>query len=344
MLIPVLNPAGDVTQIYGRKINDDHLRPGTPVHLYLPGPHRGVWNEQALEVSKEIILCEALIDALTFWCAGYRNVTASYGVNGFTDDHRAAFQKHATQRVLIAYDRDEAGEKAALALAGELMGMGIECFRILFPKGMDANEYALKVGPAAKSSGHPPEHGAVAGQGEAARSNGDRAGDRAPSPDARIAQLMNNIRAGHNRRRKQPNSQLKKSYDPSQSYGKESRNREPVLPLAAEPQTQSREAVPLPHAAHRRASEVPIEIGARGDRDHAGRPALPRARTREEHQLRAAENESAGFGNRTGRRLPRGHARSLLGAAAHGVPRSRRPIETGREGRSHPARSRTRAA
>ena len=101
--------------------------------------------------SKEIILCEALIDALTFWCAGFRNVTASYGVNGFTDDHRAAFRKHGVERVRIAYDRDEAGDNAALALAEELMGMGIECFRVLFPKGMDANEYALKVTPAAKS-------------------------------------------------------------------------------------------------------------------------------------------------------------------------------------------------
>jgi hypothetical protein len=56
-------------------------------------------------------------------------------------------------RVLIAYDRDEAGDKAAAALADELMAMGIECFRILFPKGSDANEYALKVTPAAKSLG-----------------------------------------------------------------------------------------------------------------------------------------------------------------------------------------------
>ena len=29
--------------------------------------------------------------------------------------------------------------------------MGIECFRVQFPKGMDANEYALKMQPAAKS-------------------------------------------------------------------------------------------------------------------------------------------------------------------------------------------------
>jgi DNA primase len=33
------------------------------------------------------------------------------------------------------------------------MEMGIECFRVEFPKGMDANEYALKVKPAAKSLG-----------------------------------------------------------------------------------------------------------------------------------------------------------------------------------------------
>src|ERR1017187_5184380 len=114
------------------------------MHLYLPGPHRGVWNEQALEASKEIILCEALIDALTFWRHGFRNVTASYGVNGFTDDYRAAFPKNGVQRVTIAYNRDEAGEKAALSLAEELMGMCIECFRLLFPRGCDANEYALK--------------------------------------------------------------------------------------------------------------------------------------------------------------------------------------------------------
>ena len=64
-------------------------------------------------MSKEIILCEALIDALTFWCAGYRNVTTIYGVNGFTEEIKAAFQKHGTKRIYIAYDRDEAGEQAA---------------------------------------------------------------------------------------------------------------------------------------------------------------------------------------------------------------------------------------
>jgi hypothetical protein len=66
-----------------------------------------VFNLAALMTSKEVILCEALIDALTFWCAGYRNVTAAYGIEGFTEGHIAAFKRHGTERVLIAYDRDD---------------------------------------------------------------------------------------------------------------------------------------------------------------------------------------------------------------------------------------------
>jgi DNA primase len=152
LIVPVLDEHGNTTEVYGRKITDG-LRAGTPKHLYLPGPHRGVFNVAALLASKEIILCEALLDALTFWCAGYRNVTSSFGIEGFTDDMLAAFKRHGTERVLIAYDRDDAGERGAAKVAERLMTAGIECFRIQFPKGMDANDYALKVQPATKSLG-----------------------------------------------------------------------------------------------------------------------------------------------------------------------------------------------
>jgi DNA primase len=150
LVIPIFDAAGDVVEIYGRKVTPN-LRPGTPLHLYLPGPHRGVWNLDALRESRTIILCEALIDALTFWCAGLRNVTASYGIGGFTAEHLEAFQSYGTEHVLIAYDRDEAGDRAADALAKQLLVAGIAVSRIEFPKGMDANEYALKVQPASRS-------------------------------------------------------------------------------------------------------------------------------------------------------------------------------------------------
>lgn len=156
LIVPVLNEQGNVIEVYGRKIRDD-LRKGTPKHLYLAeecrAASRGVWNIAALQANKEIILCEALIDALTFWCAGFRNVTSAYGIEGFTDDMLAAFKRYGTERVLIAYDRDEAGERGTAKVSALLMAEGIECFRIQFPKGMDANEYALKVTPATKSLG-----------------------------------------------------------------------------------------------------------------------------------------------------------------------------------------------
>ncbi len=155
LVVPVIDEQGQVTEIYGRKLRDD-LRAGTPKHLYLPareGLGRGVWNIEALQADKEIILCEALIDAMTFWCAGYRNVTSAYGVEGFTDELLDAFRRHGTERVLIAFDRDEAGERGAAKVAERLIAAGIECWRIQFPRGMDANGYAQKLAPAAKSLG-----------------------------------------------------------------------------------------------------------------------------------------------------------------------------------------------
>jgi len=151
LVIPIIN--NDlVMNLYGRKIGS-RLRKDTPHHLYLPGPHQGVFNLDAFKIHDEIILCESIIDALTFWSAGYKNITCSYGIEGFTQDHLTAIRDHNIQRILIAYDNDEAGNQAAQTLAAKLMKDGIDCYRIEFPKGMDANEYAVKVGPASKRLG-----------------------------------------------------------------------------------------------------------------------------------------------------------------------------------------------
>lgn len=150
VVIPLLDKSQNVVQLYGRKILNN-LREGTAYHLYLPGDHAGVFNYSSIVGCEEIILCEALIDALTFWRWGFKNVTSSFGVNGFTDEILQTLIALKIKRVLIAYDRDEAGNTAAEKVAKLLNGNGIDAFRILFPKGMDANEYALKVTPAQQS-------------------------------------------------------------------------------------------------------------------------------------------------------------------------------------------------
>jgi hypothetical protein len=122
-----------------------------------------VFNREGIDRQGEVILCEALIDALTFWNAGYRNVTSCYGVNGLTDELLAALKQcgappvggsaASQRRILLAFDRDDAGDRGAEEVAKRLMAEGLDCFRLLFPKGMDANEYARSVKPAEKSLG-----------------------------------------------------------------------------------------------------------------------------------------------------------------------------------------------
>ena len=73
LVVPIVDEDGRVRGMYGPKINDN-LRPGTPRHLYLPGPHRGVFNAQGLRGQSDVVLCESLIDALTFFSAGIKNV------------------------------------------------------------------------------------------------------------------------------------------------------------------------------------------------------------------------------------------------------------------------------
>ncbi len=91
----------------------------------------------------EVILAESLVDALTFWCAGHRNVSAAFGTNGFTPAHLQAFIAAGIGRVLIAYDNDPAGNGGADKLAETLLSNGIECLRVVFPPGADANDLAV---------------------------------------------------------------------------------------------------------------------------------------------------------------------------------------------------------
>ena len=111
-----------------------------------PAPRR--LQRRGPRLSKEVILCEALIDALTFWCAGFRNVTAAYGVEGFTArPPRRPSRRYGTERVLIAYDRDEAGDKRRGEPREEAQAEGIGCFAGPVSEG-DGRQRVRAQGPA----------------------------------------------------------------------------------------------------------------------------------------------------------------------------------------------------
>ena len=126
-----------------------------------------------------------------FLGGGYRNVTAVYGVEGLTADHLDAFRRHGTRRVLLAYDRDEAGERAA-ERHSELFGReGIECFRIQFPRDSDANEVAVSAESASVALGQAIRRAVWIGAGSApTREEAHEVPHllAAPSPEARHAE------------------------------------------------------------------------------------------------------------------------------------------------------------
>ncbi len=141
VVFPILDAAGHVVQLYGRKLAVK-LPPEAPRHLYLAGPQRGVWNAAGLSPGADVLLCEALIDALTLWAHGWRNVTASYGVNGFGPDHWALIEQRRPGRVVICYDADTAGNAKTEALAHELAAKGFAVWRAALPEGKDVNDVA----------------------------------------------------------------------------------------------------------------------------------------------------------------------------------------------------------
>ena len=135
--------SGAVVGMYGRRAqkNVQGIR-----HVNLPGERRGVWNAAGCRAAVAanggaLILCEAVIDALSFVVHGQGNATACLGTTGWTDDLRA-FVRGCAREVFIAFDRDAAGDAAYPAIAEELIGAGLSVYRVQFPPGMDANAVA----------------------------------------------------------------------------------------------------------------------------------------------------------------------------------------------------------
>jgi hypothetical protein len=137
--------AADVLGMYGRKAGLQY-RSGTPLHLYLKGEHRGVFNTGGVRASGSgtVVLCEALLDALTLIRWGIEPVTSAYGVHGVTPELWQFLTESGFHRIVLAFDADEAGDRAASELAPRLASEGLEVQRMALPVGVDVNRYALE--------------------------------------------------------------------------------------------------------------------------------------------------------------------------------------------------------
>ena len=142
---PLLDDAGHVVGFYGRRI----ITNSGPAHLYLPGPHKGLFNREAAKVYREeIILTESVINAASLIALGLPNAIPCFGVNGFTEEHAKLLADERVKSVVIGFDGDEAGRRGAQALAERLQHAGHAVKIGAPPKGKDWNEYLVAGGTA----------------------------------------------------------------------------------------------------------------------------------------------------------------------------------------------------
>jgi DNA primase catalytic core len=143
--VPIFDATGKATGIYGRRVTD-----AEPSHLYLPGPHRGVFNGAAAKTSQSLFITEAIFDALSLWQAGFKNAIALYGAHGWTDDHAQLLKANGTTEVYLALDHDKAGEEATARLQNEILPSLVKQIHVVkWPEGVkDANEFFASRSPA----------------------------------------------------------------------------------------------------------------------------------------------------------------------------------------------------
>ena len=138
---PILDQNDQSLSLYGRRAGSSE-----PKHLYLSGPHKGVWNRKASKVYDGIILTECIIDGMSLVALGIENVQSCYGTNGFTSEHLQTLKDDRVKTIVIAFDTDAAGRKAAAGLQDKLIGEGFTVKVIEPPLGKDWNEFLLAGG------------------------------------------------------------------------------------------------------------------------------------------------------------------------------------------------------
>jgi len=143
--VPIFDAVGNVAGIYGRNTQpcEAHER-----HLYLPGPHRGVFNGVAAKTNQTLFLTESIFDAMALWQAGFKNVIALYGTGGWTADHEKLLRENGTTEVYLCLNNDEAGRTATEQLKEKLLSLVQKIHVVQWPEGVnDACDFFLSRSP-----------------------------------------------------------------------------------------------------------------------------------------------------------------------------------------------------
>lgn len=120
---------------------------------YLNSPETLIFNKSKLlfglnfakaERKDEIIVVEGYMDVISLYQAGFKNTAATLGT-AFNQEHAKVLKK-ITSNVILLYDSDEAGTKAALRAIPILKQEGFNVKALQVPDGKDPDEFIKSKG------------------------------------------------------------------------------------------------------------------------------------------------------------------------------------------------------
>ena len=153
VMFPIINARGKIIGFGGRILGEDKLPNGARLAKYLNSPETPVFDKGsnlfALNLAKnsnerDIILCEGYMDVITVHQAGITNCVATLGTA--ITDRQAKLMLRYGNEILICYDMDEAGTKAALRAIDIITAAGGKARVIRITGAKDPDEYITKYG------------------------------------------------------------------------------------------------------------------------------------------------------------------------------------------------------
>ncbi|MBN2285620.1 MAG: DNA primase [Tissierellales bacterium] len=113
--------------------------------IFNKGRHLYNLNHAKNNIEKNgIILAEGYMDVIKLVSHGFANVVASLGTA--LTENQIKLMKKFSKEFYISYDSDGAGLKAAVKAANLLKSNGLSCRILVFPEGMDPDDYISKFG------------------------------------------------------------------------------------------------------------------------------------------------------------------------------------------------------
>ena len=147
VMFPIIDVTGNVIAFGGRAL-DNEVKPkyknssDTPV--YKKTRHVYALNFARHTCSESMILCEGYMDVIALHSAGFTNAVATLGT-AITSD-QARLMRNYTKKVIICYDSDEPGQKAAQKAMRVLGDAGLDVRVIVVPGSKDPDEYIKTFG------------------------------------------------------------------------------------------------------------------------------------------------------------------------------------------------------